>query len=147
MNDNVKSRSAPGRDVVMAYLRAFVTLLVIAHHAVLAYHPYAPPPPASMGAQPMFWPAFPVVDAHRWLGIDLFVGFNDTFFMSLMFLISGVFVWPSLQRKGPGQFLVGRVRRLGLPFLAAAALLAPLAYVPTYLQTGGTPSISAFWQT
>ena len=31
------------------------------------------------------WPVFPIVDAHRWARADLFVGFNDVFFMSLMF--------------------------------------------------------------
>ena len=46
-------------------LRAFVTLLVVAHHAVLAYHPYAPPPASSLTAPPMLWMAFPVVDSQR----------------------------------------------------------------------------------
>src|SRR5215472_221653 len=49
----------------VGYLRAFVTLLVVAHHAVLAYHPYSPPPPISLVASPM-WQIFPVVDAHKW---------------------------------------------------------------------------------
>ncbi|HMK73678.1 MAG TPA: acyltransferase, partial [Myxococcaceae bacterium] len=88
----------------------------------------------------------PVVDTHRWPGIDLFVGFNDIFFMSLMFLVSGLFVWPSLERKGAGRFLGDRLRRLGIPFLVSAAFLAPLAYFPSYLQAGGTGGVSGFWQ-
>lgn len=123
------------RNVPLGYLRTFVTLLVVAHHALLAYHPYAPPPGAALTAQPRLWMAFPVVDSHRSAGIDLFVGFNDTFFMSLMFLISGLFVWPSLVRKGAVRFARDRARRLGLPFLVSAAVLAPLAYYPAYLQT------------
>lgn len=134
------------QNVAMGYLRAFVTLLVVAHHAVLAYHPYAPPPPASLATPPPLWQAFPVVDAHRWPGIDLFVGFNDIFFMSLMFLVSGLFVWPSLERKGAGRFLADRVRRLGIPFLVSAAFLAPLAYFPSYLQSGGTGGVKGFWE-
>jgi hypothetical protein len=47
----------------IGYLRAFITLLVLAHHAVLAYHPFAPPPPASLVAIPRWWSAFPIVDA------------------------------------------------------------------------------------
>jgi peptidoglycan/LPS O-acetylase OafA/YrhL len=136
MADNLTSEPATGRNVAAGYLRAFVTLLVIAHHSVLAYHPYAPAPPTSLGAEPMLWQAFPVVDSHKWHGVEIFVGFNDVFFMSLMFFVSGLFVWPSLQRKGPGRFVKDRFRRLGIPFLVAAALLAPLAYLPTYLQTG-----------
>ena len=30
-------------NLAIGYLRAFITLLVVAHHSVLAYHPYAPP--------------------------------------------------------------------------------------------------------
>jgi peptidoglycan/LPS O-acetylase OafA/YrhL len=136
MNDNLISEPATERNVAAGYLRAFVTLLVIAHHAVLAYHPYAPPPPTSLSSDPMLWQAFPVVDSQRWPGVDVFVGFNDAFFMSLMFFVSGLFVWPSLQRKGPGLFVRDRLRRLGIPFVVAAGLLAPLAYLPSYLQTG-----------
>src|SRR5689334_11058852 len=89
--------SSAGRyNVALGYLRAFITLLVLAHHAVLAYHPYAPAPSSHFSSQPLMWAAFPIVDTQRWRGIDLFVGFNDIFFMSLMFFLSGLFVWPSL---------------------------------------------------
>jgi len=132
-------------DAAIGYLRAFVTLLVLTHHAVLAYHPFAPPPQASLLAQPRLWPAFPVVDNHRWSGFSMLVGFNDAFFMSLMFFLSGLFVWNSLRRKGAGSFVRDRLLRLGVPFLVAAALLAPLAYYPAYLQTGGSGWLS-FWR-
>jgi peptidoglycan/LPS O-acetylase OafA/YrhL len=144
MNQNLTSAPATERNVAVGYLRAFITLLVIAHHAVLAYHPYAPPPATSLGSEPMLWQAFPVVDTQRWPGVDVFVGFNDVFFMSLMFFVSGLFVWPSLQRKGPGLFLSDRLRRLGIPFLVAAGLLAPLAYLPSYLQTGAAFRLGEF---
>ena len=133
------------RVAALDYLRAFVTVLVVAHHSVLAYHPYAPPL-GSFGAENMLWGAFPIIDTRRWTGIDLFVGFNDTFFMSLMFLLSGLFVWPSLQRRSVGGFLRDRCLRLGLPFLVSAALLAPLAYYPAWLQRGGASDIGAFAQ-
>jgi peptidoglycan/LPS O-acetylase OafA/YrhL len=125
-------------------LRAFITVLVLAHHAVLAYHPFAPPPFDSLRSYP-FWQAFPVVDSDRWGGALWLVAVNDTFFMSLMFLISGLFVWRSLARKGSVRYVGDRARRLGLPFIASVALLAPLAYLPAYLQTGAPASWSAFW--
>jgi peptidoglycan/LPS O-acetylase OafA/YrhL len=132
-------------NVAIGYLRAFVTVLVLAHHAALAYHGFAPAPSTSLVTQPRLWAAFPVVDAQRWSGFTLLVGFNDTFFMSLMFLLSGLFVWKSLQRKGSGAFLRDRTLRLGLPFIVAAALVAPLAYYPAYLQTGHR-GLAGFWQ-
>jgi fucose 4-O-acetylase-like acetyltransferase len=136
------TRSGDARNLPLGYLRAFLTLMVVAHHAVLAYHRYAPPPAASLD-RTMWWAAFPVVDSHKWLGIELFTGYNDTFFMALMFLLSGVFAWPSLTRKGASAFARERILRLGLPFLAGAALLAPLAYYPTYLLGAKSGS---FWK-
>lgn len=133
-----------GRSNAIGYLRAFVTVLVVAHHAGLAYHPYAPKPPASLLTQPRMWQAFPIVDSQRWPGIDLFIGFNDTFFMSLMFLISGLFVMSSLRRKGAGEFARDRAFRLGLPFAIAAVFLGPLSYYPTYRVTGADPGLAAF---
>jgi peptidoglycan/LPS O-acetylase OafA/YrhL len=129
----------------IGYLRAFVVVLAVAHHAAMAYHSYAPPPPASLVAQPRWWEAFPVVDTQRWSGFNVFVGFNDVFFMSLMFFLSGLFVWHGLQRKGSAKFLRDRVLRLGVPFITAAAVLAPLAYYPTYLQTPGHAGVAGFW--
>ena len=139
------SKLEPHYNFSIGYLRAFVTVLVMAHHAVLAYLPFAPTPPESLSVQPRWWQAFPVVDTQRWSGFTLFVGFNDIFFMSLMFFLSGLFVWQSLERKGSGRFFRDRTLRLGLPFVLTAALVAPLAYYPTYLQTGKR-GFSSFWQ-
>src|SRR5580704_16209142 len=87
-----ENRSAGEHNIALGYLRAFITVLVLAHHAVLAYHPYAPTPPQLLTAQPRLWEAFPVVDSQHWSGFSLLVGFNDIFFMSLLFLLSGLFV-------------------------------------------------------
>jgi peptidoglycan/LPS O-acetylase OafA/YrhL len=133
----------PARDGAIDALRTFLTLLVVAHHAALAYHPFAPPVAGSLRDPPFLWSAFPVVDAHRSAGLDLFVGFNDTFFMSAMFLVSGLFVWPSLARKGAAQFLKDRALRLGLPFIAFA-LFSPVAYLPAYLQRAPSGTLSDF---
>lgn len=132
-------------NVAVGYLRASITAMVVAHHAVLAYHPFIPAPAASLTAGPPWWQAFPVVDSQRWGGFALFTGFNDIFFMALMFFLSGLFVWSSLNRKGSGTFLKDRVLRLGLPFVAGALLIAPLAYYPAYLQTGAKQGLAGFW--
>ncbi|HEY2344285.1 MAG TPA: acyltransferase [Xanthomonadaceae bacterium] len=121
------------RDIPLGSLRSFLTLLVVLHHAVIAYCQFVPPPAHTLAEPPWLWTAFPIVDAHRWGLADLIAGFNDTFFMSLMFLIAGTFAWPSLVRKGAGGYLRDRARRLGLPFLVAAGVLAPLAYAASWL--------------
>jgi len=80
------------------------------------------------------------------VGFDFLVGFNDIFFMSLMFFLSGLFVWQSLQRKGAAHFLRDRALRLGLPLVVAAAVVAPIAYYPAYIQTGLRGGITGYWQ-
>ena len=134
------------RNLAIGYLRAFVTVLVLAHHSVIAYISGLPKPSASFTKPPFFWSAFPIQDPHNGTLFSLLTGFNETFFMSLMFFVSGLFVWDSLKRKGAGGFVRDRILRLGLPFAVAAAFLAPLAYYPAYRVTGADPSIAAYWR-
>jgi peptidoglycan/LPS O-acetylase OafA/YrhL len=132
-----------GRNIPLGSLRTALTLLVVAHHAALAYHPYAPPPARTLAGS-LIWTAFPIVDTARWSGSGLFVGFNDVFFMSLMFLVSGVFAWPSLVRRGAVAFAQERALKLGAPFVVSAALFSPLAYYATFVATGADASPFAF---
>jgi fucose 4-O-acetylase-like acetyltransferase len=136
--------AAASRDASLDALRAFVTVLVVAHHSVLAYALISPSVASRSPLHP--WLAgIPIVDSHRLVAFDLFALFNDTFFMSLMFFLSGLFVGPSLARKGGANFLRDRALRLGLPFLVMA-LLAPLAYYPAYRATAADPGALAFWR-
>ena len=135
-------------NYALGYMKAAIIALVVAHHSVLAYHPDAPQPPASLLAFPRIWQAFPVVDSQRGTWAALFATFNDIYFMALMFFVSGLFVWRSLVRKGSGAYMRDRLVRIGLPFIPAALILAPLSYYPTYLQTahhGGFTDYLGVW--
>jgi surface polysaccharide O-acyltransferase-like enzyme len=107
---------APARMVPFDRARTFIILLVLLHHSVINYT------------------YFGHGDSMRWLGFDLIVLFNDSFFMAFMFFISGLFVRDSLVRKGPAIFLRDRVWRLGVPFLLSVVVLMPIAYYPTFLR-------------
>jgi surface polysaccharide O-acyltransferase-like enzyme len=96
--------------------RTFITLLVLLHHSVVNYT------------------HFGSGDKARWLGFDLIVLFNDSFFMACMFLISGLFVRESLARRGAANYLANRAWRLGIPFLLSIFVLMPIAYYPTFLR-------------
>jgi Acyltransferase family len=144
LTGRLSPHAATGRDAGLDYLRAFITVLVVAHHSVLAYALISP---NAVSRDPLHpWLAgIPIADSHRLVGFDLFALFNDTFFMSLMFLLSGLFVWPSLARKGGARFLRDRVLRLGVPF-GVMALLAPVAYYAAYRVAAPNPSVPAFWR-
>lgn len=144
-------------NVAIDYLRAFVIALVLAHHSFIAYSNIpayaiktfaapsgiAPSAIRAFTSKPYIWSSFPIVDSQHWAGFDLLILFNDIFFMSLMFFLAGLFVGPSILRKGHHGYLRGRMLRLGLPF-AVAAFLSPLAYYPSYLTTGADPAAGAF---
>jgi peptidoglycan/LPS O-acetylase OafA/YrhL len=134
-------------NAALAYLRAFIIVLVIIHHTAVAYFLPAVPPLASSLAENLhsIRGISPVIDVQHSKLFFFVVFFNDRFFMPLMFFLSGLFVWGSLQRKGRLVFFRDRLVRLGLPFVAMV-ILAPLTYYTTYLQSGGKSSSSGFWQ-
>jgi hypothetical protein len=126
--------TAEARIVALDRARTFITLLVLLHHSVVNYT------------------YFGSGDRMRWLGFDLVVLFNDSFFMACMFLISGLFVWDSLARKGAAAYVRDRAWRLGVPFLVSIFVLMPIAYYPTFLRyhLPGTTDFNFFhfwWRT
>jgi glucans biosynthesis protein C len=80
------------RNNWLDYLRSFLTVLVVAHHSSLAYTTFA-----HFNKDAYILSTHPVVDTVRSKGLDIFEDFNDIFFMSLLFLISGLFVVKSLE--------------------------------------------------
>jgi peptidoglycan/LPS O-acetylase OafA/YrhL len=126
-------------------LRGFAIVMVVAFHSSIAYLASQPVVPPPFDAPPYRWLANPIIDNRRWLGLDLFCAFQYMYLMHLMFFLSGLFVYPSLARKGPARFAADRVRRLGLPFVFGVSLLMPLAYYPVYRLTAVDPAWSAFW--
>lgn len=121
--------SASRRNAALDRARTALTVLVVIHHAVIPYTYYGHG------------------DAKTWLGFDGVVLATDSFFMALFFLLSGLFVWPSLQRKSTGDFLRERLLRLGLPFAVAALFLMPLAYYALEPQSAGLSFVAYWWKT
>src|ERR1700721_4225809 len=101
--------TAPTRIVAVDRARTVITLLVLVHHSVVNYTHFGDG------------------DKARWLGFDLVVLFNDSFFMACMFFISGLFVHDSLVRRGSLNYLAGRAWRLGIPFLVSIFVVMPIA--------------------
>jgi len=122
------------RNLALDYLKTTVILLVVAYHAVLAYCGY--PPLGSEHGLFAGFPGIPIIDAVAWPGFAYPGKLVDTWLMALMFFVSGLFVWPSLERKGGLTFVRDRVLRLGVPFGIAAVFLMPIAWYPSALLNG-----------
>ena len=110
------AKAATVRITALDRARTFITLLVLIHHSAVNYT------------------HFGSGDNMRWLGFDLVVLFNDSFFMACMYLISGLFVHDSLRRRGASDYMRHRAWRLGIPFLVSIFVLMPIAYYPTFLR-------------
>jgi Acyltransferase family len=108
--------ATPARFAALDRARTFITLLVVLHHSVINYT------------------HFGHGDRMRWLGFDLVVLFNDSFFMACMFFISGLFVCGSLARRGSADFIGWRAWRLGVPFLVSVFIVMPIAYYPSFVR-------------
>ena len=104
------------RIVALDRARTFITLLVVIHHSVVNFT------------------HFGNGDRMRWLGFDLVVLFNDSFFMAFMFLISERFVHDSLTRRSAAGYLRRRAWRLGVPLLVSIFVLIPIAYYASFLR-------------
>jgi hypothetical protein len=128
------ARAAPkakARNAALDRARTFITMLVLIHHSVIAYT------------------YFGHTDKQSFMGFDGVVVFNDSFFMGAMFFLSGLFVWPSLQRKGISWFLRDRFWRLGVLFAICAIFLMPLAYwaIELELHDPNTSFVDFWWRT
>jgi peptidoglycan/LPS O-acetylase OafA/YrhL len=133
-------------SLALSHLRGVVILIVLGFHSILAYLDWLPATATRFDSPPYEWQATPIIDSQRWLGFDLFCAWHDVYLMSLMYFLSGLFVWTSLSRKGARQFLSDRLLRLGLPLIPAVFVLIPIALYPAYLATANEPSISEYWQ-
>jgi glucans biosynthesis protein C len=132
-------------SLALSNLRGFTILMVVAFHSCIAYLGSQPASALPFDAPPFGWMANPIIDSERWFGLDLFCAFQYVYLMHLMFFLSGLFVWPSLVRKGGMTFLYDRCLRLCAPFIFGVSLLMPVAYYPVYRVTAADPSWSAFW--
>ncbi|MDA2809860.1 acyltransferase [Nocardiopsis sp. RSe5-2] len=101
-------------------LRILLTVLVVLHHCAVTY-----------GNIPAWYHTEPAQDPTG-RALDLLVILNQAFFMGMFFLISGLFVPGSADRKGGRRFMRERLVRLGVPLLLFALFLRPLTTVEIY---------------
>jgi hypothetical protein len=116
------------RLVYVDNLKVLLVAWIIGGHGLLGY--------AAIGG----WPYDEVNEVTLSSRVELILaavlGPSALFVIGVFFFISGLFVPGALRRRGPARFVVERVVRLGLPWLAFALLLWPLLMWLTYLAAG-----------
>jgi glucan biosynthesis protein C len=102
-------------------IRIALTALVVAHHAADTYAAVSGWYLPESGTDPSA------------LGLTVFMVVNQTWFMGLFFLLSGLFVPGSAERKGLGRFTRDRLLRLGVPIVGFVVIVRPLCLIPAAL--------------
>jgi hypothetical protein len=121
------------RDQVTFFdnLRYLFVFGVVLQHASMAY------------INSSWWP---VADESS-MFVGVFTGFFDGFLMPSLFFISGYFAIPSIRKKTISQFIKGKLRRLGIPWLVCTLFIGPiLPLVYHYTRNGLILSVS-YWRT
>lgn len=109
--------TSPTRNAGLDALKAALTVLVVFHHAAIAY--------GASGS--WFYQEIAPNDSASSLVLTIFCTLNQAFFMGLFFLIAGSMTPGAIGRRGAGPFLRERFMRLGLPLVAFVLVLGPLA--------------------
>src|SRR5947207_2700393 len=128
-------RGTSKTSLALKNLRGVVIILILVFHSFSAYIVSQPASPGHFDEPPYTWTAFPIIDSERWIGFDLLCAFLFLYLMQLMFFLSGLFVWPSLLRRGWRDFLGRRVFRLGVPFVVGTYVLMPITFYAVYRVT------------
>ena len=103
-------------------LRVVLTVLVVLHHSFITY-----------GAPGGWYYAQKTTKIAALIPMTMFVAINQAFFMGFFFFLSACFISPSYNRKGAGQFLSDRLKRLGIPLIFYSFILSPvLSYLVYY---------------
>jgi glucan biosynthesis protein C len=114
-------KTPPERLYFIDNLRVRIIILVVAHHAGQTFGPTGG-----------FWVVY---DTERIGMLGPFFYVNASFFMGLLFFISGYFSACSCDRKGAVRFLRTRLRRIGIPLLFfALAVNLPVSHSATGVQ-------------
>jgi glucan biosynthesis protein C len=87
----------------------------------------------------------PRMDRSRCIAFDLEVYGVHAFRMQLFFVVAGFFTGLLLARRTPGEFAIGRLKRVGLPLLAGSLIIVPLTRWPLVLGRGGDAELKSLY--
>lgn len=109
-------------------VRIFLTILVVFHHTAIAFG-------ASGG---WYYESQTQTSGMTQLLLSAQMAIDQSYFMSLFFFISALFMPTSYDRKGFGQFMKDRWLRLGLPLIIYILLIHPSVVYLIHISRGLT---------
>jgi len=112
-------------------LRSLFVFGVVIQHASMAY---------------LYSTWWPVADEPS-IFIGVFTGFFDGFLMPALFFISGYFAIPSIRKKTISQFIKGKLKRLGVPWLVCTLFIGPIVPLVYHYTRNGLILSSSYWRT
>lgn len=124
------------RFLFLDYARAFLFLWMAFDHALHAYGDY-------------FGRYWFIQDDVRTSVADGFYLFDQCIIMPMIFFISGIFVLPSVCKRGIWAYLQERLIRLGIPFCFGVLFIVPALTYPRFLVQYGGDDVSylTYWHT
>ncbi|MGD9091594.1 MAG: acyltransferase family protein [Anaerolineales bacterium] len=132
----VKNVTPKPRLLYIDNLRILLTILVILHHLAIGYG--APGDNIYVEAGE--------ISMVSTILLTLFVAINQAFFMGFFFMISSYFTPGSYDRKGPGPYVLDRLKRLGIPLLFYILVIDPLLNFALARYYGYQGSLGQFLQ-
>jgi len=119
------------RLIFLDDVRLFAVLAVVALHTSAAYATFVP-----------WWY---VADHGKNAVLNLVLVVTDGFVMPTLFSIAGYFALSSLQRHGVADFLVGKLKRLGVPLVVVTLFFCPIISYVVLLGQGTAETYGHYW--
>ena len=94
-------------------LRIILVVLVVLAHVAITYGPVG------------FWYYYERTELNSTYVLAFFVSLMQAFLIGLFFMISAFFTPSALNKKGPKNFLIDKLKRLGVPLLFYIFVIAP----------------------
>ena len=94
-------------------LRIILVVLVVLAHVAITYGPVG------------FWYYYERTELNSTYVLAFFVSLMQAFLIGLFFMISAFFTPSALNKKGPKNFFIDRIKRLGIPLIFYIFIIAP----------------------
>ena len=119
------------RETVFDNLRTLFVIGVVLQHASMSYN----------------WSDWwPVTDDASIL-MAMSTAFFDGFLMPSLFFIAGYFAIPSVRKRSVSTFVIGKLRRLGIPWLVCILFICPILPLLYHYTRNGLRLSTSYWET